>query len=86
MIALNKDTQVRQTIVTCDQDREYIKRFEHELWMLTGMVVEMVEEHPSYLLSPIMRESLARKAKEVAAMRDQLLNKLCADNLNEPFK
>lgn len=78
--------KTQRIIATCKEDVEYLDKLEHQIEMLTGMVIEMVKEHPSYLLSPVMRELLADKAVLVKGMMDQVHNHLCADNLGDPFR
>jgi hypothetical protein len=55
---------------------ELQKRIEH----VTGCVVEMVETHPSTLLSPLFRELLLKEAKELQALSRATMYRLCIDN------
>jgi hypothetical protein len=72
----------------CDtnaEDYKFLEKFEDELDMLTGMCAEMLETNKVLLLSPVMREMLAEKAKLVASMRRKLMFKLVVDNPCEPL-
>lgn len=86
MIAFNDSTKIKQTIVTSQSDRKYIENFERQVDMLCGMVKEMFTENKVMLLSPVLRELIANKGREVDEMRKQLHGRLCADNLGEDFK
>lgn len=77
--------KIRQTIDTSESDRMFVERFMHEVHMLAGMVKEMFVEEKVLLLSPIMRELIADKARLVADMRLTLQNHVCADNLGKDF-
>ncbi len=72
----------------CDEqpgDRESIEKFEHTLSILTGMVEEAIVINPVYLLSPVLRECLRDKAREVKKMHDKIKGRIVVDNLGEPL-
>lgn len=85
-IVLNDNTKIRRTILTSPSDYKFVEEFEHQLEMLTGMVNEMFVEEKQLLLSPIMIELIAEKAKLVKQYLSKLHNHLCTDNLGEDFK
>lgn len=73
----------------CDvhsDDVEFLKLFNEQVQMLTGMVKEIIEDEPKLLFSPVMRKLLADKAKEVNSLHGPLLHRLCVDNPGEPLK
>lgn len=73
--------KIQQTIATSEADRAFVKNFEEQTDMLANMVLEMVRDNPSYLLSPYMRKLLIEKAKTVAAHLRPIRGFLAADNL-----
>ena len=76
------------TKVTCeyqDGDDKWLREFEHEIEMLTGMVEEAFVENKVYLLSPVMREMMANKGQKVRKMLDRVRAYLYVDNLGEPL-
>ena len=79
-------TKIKQTIDTSVSDREFVANFDKQLAMLTGMVEEMFVENKHCLLSPVMRQLMADKGREVNAIRQKLAGRLCADNPGENFK
>lgn len=50
---------------TSDADRQFVLVFMEDVKMLAGIVREMVEEDSRLLLSPVMRQLLIDKAKDV---------------------
>ena len=71
---------------TCEEDTQFLANFNDQLKMLTGMVVEIIETEPRMLLSPVMRQLLLSKAKQVDAMHGPLALRLCVDNPGEPLQ
>jgi hypothetical protein len=67
--------RIKLTIDTCQSDRNFVKKFEEEVRTLAGLVIEAVEENPTYLLSPLMRKMLADHAKKTKESLDQLVCK-----------
>lgn len=69
---------------TCDQmegDEKWIEEFEDALHMLTGMVEEAFVATPQYLLSPILRQSIRDKGRQVAEMHRKITRRIVVDNL-----
>lgn len=83
---MDNATTSQRIIDTQPEDQEYLARFQRELEMLYGMVLEAVEEHPTYLLSPVMRQMLADKAHQVQSLHGPLKNTLCVDNPYPPLE
>ena len=72
----------------CDtqkEDIEFLSKFEGDLEMLTGMVEEMFVQTPSVLLSPVMRQLIIDKARDVKKMHENLRYRLVIDNPGEPL-
>lgn len=78
--------KIRQTIDTSEADREFLKKFSSEVGTLGSMVIEILEDHPSMILSPTFREVLVEKAKIVRKMLFAMKGQLCCDNPCEDLK
>lgn len=74
----------QRMIDTHPDDEKLLETFNHEVWMLYGMVGEMMED-PKMLLSPVMRRMLADKAAAVASLHQPIRNRLAVDNPGEPL-
>jgi len=68
------------------EDTVFLADFEKQVETLTGLVTEMLETNKVLVLSPVMREMVVDKAKEVLSKLNAVKWKLCVDNLNEPLK
>lgn len=77
--------RVRQIIDTYASDREWVRNFEHQVGMLIGMVEEMFETNRVLLLSPVMRELVLDKGREVGRMLDKVRHILAVDNPGKPL-
>lgn len=72
----------------CDvqpEDVEFLKNFEDELRMLTGMIEEMFVTNSVCLLSPVMRDLMIEKGRKVESMHDRLRHRLVIDNPGRPL-
>ncbi len=72
--------KISQMVDTSTQDREWVEKFEHQVGMLAGMVIEMAEDNKQLLLSPVFRELLVDKAKLVKGLLSRVHRKLVVDN------
>lgn len=81
-----KPGKIRQTVDTSESDREFVRKFEEEVRMLSDMVLEMVRDNKSCLLSPVMRQLLIERAVLVDKQLRTLSNHLVADNPCDDFK
>lgn len=69
-----------------DGDEAWVAKFEDEIQMLTGMVLEMMEENRQLVLSPVMRRLLADKARLVDQIHGKVRGRIVVDNPAEPLQ
>lgn len=67
-------------------DPEWVSQLEKDLHNLCGLVEEAFQENRVLLLSPVCREMIRDRGREVQAKLDKVRNRLCVDNPNEPLK
>jgi hypothetical protein len=53
--------------------------------MLAGLVIEMFEDKPTTLLSPVFRQMILDHAKGLKYRHDRLKAHLCIDNPSKPL-
>lgn len=79
-------SKIQQTVCTSVADRQYIEQFEFQVDMLIGLVLEAVEISPAMLLSPVIRQLLVEKAKQVRSMFDTIKRRIAVDNPGDDLK
>lgn len=82
---MSKDSHQR----TCDvqaSDEVLLARFEDGIGMLTGLVEEAFVTNQAYLLSPVLRELIRDKGREVRRLHAALHGHLVVDNPGEPLR
>lgn len=61
------------------QGQEILKEYLDTVDMLSGMTVEMFDEHKTTLLSPIFRQMILDKGKKLRELHLQYKDYLCID-------
>ena len=61
-------------------DKARVTKYADDVKMLCGLVVEMLETTPQYVLSPVLRGLAVEHAKRIGCENSQLRAMLCLDN------
>lgn len=75
----------RRTIDVQDGDQQWVDDFVDDVRTVCGLIEECFVEHPATLLSPILRQLVVDRARQLEAKRIKILCKLCVDNLHGPL-
>jgi len=67
-------------------DQEWVSQLEEELHNLCSLVEEAFHNNKAMLLSPMCRNTIRDRGREVQAKLSKVRNRLCVDNPNEPLK
>ena len=79
---------MRQTVEFQDGDRDAVEAFMENVKTTCGLVEEMLVTNPTYVLSPVLRDMLRDKARELDGMRLAIkahTGGLAVDNLGKPL-
>ena len=68
------------------EDVAYVQHFAEQLDMLIGMVNEILVDNPQMLLSPVMRNLLSEKAKNVKSIWRPMKGRIHVDNPCQPLQ
>lgn len=70
-------------IETTDQGKRLLEEFNDGIESLSGMAIEVFGDNKVLLLSPIFRDTVLSKARQVNELHLRLHNFLCVDWLQE---
>ena len=77
---------IRRTIDVQDGDEQWVKDFEHDIEHVCGLIEEAMHENKLLLLSPICREMIRERGKQLQKKLNNVRHRLCVDNLGDPLR
>lgn len=66
-------------------DPAWVAKFESDIRNLCGLVEEAFETNKLILLSPVFRELIRDRARQLESKLNIVRNRLCVDNIGDPL-
>lgn len=77
--------KIKITAEFSPSDRDYLNRYREVVGQLAQLVIEIMTTEQQLLLSPIFRQILLEKARELDGMHQEIRAKLVVDNPGRPL-
>jgi len=69
-----------------ESDPSFVIEYQNRVNQLSAVIIEMMEKNPALILSPVFRELMVEKAKELDKYNAKVYGKLHVDNSFAPLK